>query len=342
MKVFKCEMCGGSELIKEDGFYICQHCGTKYTPDEAKKLFVEGVVKIDRSESKENLLTLARRARETEEYDRAADYYREYLLDDPNDWEAAFYSVYYEKKDCRSDEIENACAVLEKLLNTVIDLIIDSELDNHSAKEACDEVIDAIHDVIYLYADKVNEIIGHNPLTGAEYTVRYEHLKTSDMLGWKDVVLQRKKACALLLETMLSIMIDTLNERDEAKEFFENIYVNRVLEFDSDMKQELISLFRRDEPDYKLPRRKGCYVATCVYGSYNCPEVWTLRRYRDSVLQKTRLGRCFISLYYTVSPHLVNAIGDKSLFRRVTKKMLDIKVRRLQENGVSGKPYVDY
>lgn len=31
----------------------------------------------------------------------------------------------------------------------------------------------------------------------------------------------------------------------------------------------------------KLP---GCYVATAVYHSYNCPQVWTLRRFRDGVL----------------------------------------------------------
>jgi len=30
----------------------------------------------------------------------------------------------------------------------------------------------------------------------------------------------------------------------------------------------------------------GCYIATAVYGSYNCPEVWTLRRYRDIKLKK--------------------------------------------------------
>lgn len=37
--------------------------------------------------------------------------------------------------------------------------------------------------------------------------------------------------------------------------------------------------------------RKGCYVATCVYGSYDCPEVWTLRRFRDySSLNNFRLS----------------------------------------------------
>ncbi len=33
MKVIKCEMCGSNELIKKDGYFICQYCGKKY-PDE--------------------------------------------------------------------------------------------------------------------------------------------------------------------------------------------------------------------------------------------------------------------------------------------------------------------
>lgn len=31
----------------------------------------------------------------------------------------------------------------------------------------------------------------------------------------------------------------------------------------------------------------GCYVATAVYGSYDCPQVWTLRRFRDNTLAAT-------------------------------------------------------
>ena len=34
----------------------------------------------------------------------------------------------------------------------------------------------------------------------------------------------------------------------------------------------------------------GCYIATCVYGSYDCPEVWTLRRFRDDTLAKSDAG----------------------------------------------------
>ena len=49
----------------------------------------------------------------------------------------------------------------------------------------------------------------------------------------------------------------------------------------------------------------GCYVATAVYGSYDCPPVWTLRRFRDYTLSKNVLGRLFIKLYYAVSPTIV-------------------------------------
>lgn len=37
--------------------------------------------------------------------------------------------------------------------------------------------------------------------------------------------------------------------------------------------------------------KRGCYVATAVYGSYDCPEVWTLRRFRDERLAQTWNGR---------------------------------------------------
>ena len=37
MKAIVCEMCGGNQLRKEDGVYVCQNCGTQYSVEEAKK-----------------------------------------------------------------------------------------------------------------------------------------------------------------------------------------------------------------------------------------------------------------------------------------------------------------
>lgn len=85
----------------------------------------------------------------------------------------------------------------------------------------------------------------------------------------------------------------------------------------------------------------GCYVATCVYGSYDCPEVWTLRRYRDYKLSKTWYGRAFIHLYYAVSPTIVKWFGKTKWFKKIWKGTLDRMVKNLENKGFDNTPYND-
>ena len=85
----------------------------------------------------------------------------------------------------------------------------------------------------------------------------------------------------------------------------------------------------------------GCYVATAVYGSYDCPEVWTLRRFRDNVLAETWYGRLFIRLYYAVSPTAVKLFGDTQIFQDFFRARLDTLVSELQADGVESTPYED-
>jgi len=85
----------------------------------------------------------------------------------------------------------------------------------------------------------------------------------------------------------------------------------------------------------------GCYIATAVYGSYNCPQVWTLRRYRDNTLRRTWHGRIFIRLYYGISPTIVKVFGKKSWFNRIFKQRLDTMTDKLNGMGVSDAPYHD-
>lgn len=85
----------------------------------------------------------------------------------------------------------------------------------------------------------------------------------------------------------------------------------------------------------------GCYVATCVYGSYDCPQVWTLRRYRDNTLGSTWYGRTFIRTYYAISPTLVKWFGHTKWFKKMWKNKLDCIVKKLQDNGVENTPYDD-
>ena len=87
--------------------------------------------------------------------------------------------------------------------------------------------------------------------------------------------------------------------------------------------------------------KKGCYVATSVYGSYDCPQVWTLRRFRDEVLAQTWYGRLFIRAYYAVSPTAVKLFGDCEWFREFFRDKLDTLVSNLQEDGFESSPYQD-
>ena len=96
MKALVCEMCGSHNLIKNNGMYVCENCGTKYTTEEAKKLMVEvsGSVKIDNTKKLENYYKLARRAKETNNSADAKKYYDYIRQEVPEDWEANFFAVY--------------------------------------------------------------------------------------------------------------------------------------------------------------------------------------------------------------------------------------------------------
>ena len=69
MKQLTCEMCGSTDMMKQDGVFICQTCGTKYSVEEAKKMMIEGTVdvsgstvKVDNSDSIDTYMSMAENA----------------------------------------------------------------------------------------------------------------------------------------------------------------------------------------------------------------------------------------------------------------------------------------
>ena len=140
-----------------------------------------------------------------------------------------------------------------------------------------------------------------------------------------------------------------------AKEYDENTVYYTVLQktetsYEQPQKQRM--LYRLDVHNdrtehlltFTVPeeeKKGGCYVATCVYGSYDCPQVWTLRRFRDDTLAATWYGRAFIRAYYAVSPTIVKWFGDTRWFKGLWKGGLDKLVSYLRSNGVEDTPYKD-
>ena len=95
---------------------------------------------------------------------------------------------------------------------------------------------------------------------------------------------------------------------------------------------------RPSQPGAPRSSGGGCYIATCVYGTYDAPEVMTLRRFRDETLQKSVFGRAFIRCYYTISPRLVKHFGQRKWFRDFWKKHLDKMVESLEHSPAKDKP----
>ena len=76
-------------------------------------------------------------------------------------------------------------------------------------------------------------------------------------------------------------------------------------------------------------KKEGCYIATAVYGSYDAPEVMTLRRFRDETLRNSVLGRWFIRVYYRLSPPIANRLKNATRINRFVRRILDKFVEKL-------------
>lgn len=114
------------------------------------------------------------------------------------------------------------------------------------------------------------------------------------------------------------------------------------LQAQSNTKQQAVTTTNDVERDSKQKKKKqGCYIATCVYGAYDCPPVWVLRRYRDLELRQSCFGRILIKLYYRISPGLVRLFSGSSWFKAIWRPILDRKVEKLRRMGYSDQPYMD-
>ena len=137
MKQIVCELCGCTRFSKEDGWFICGGCGTRYSQAEARNMLREvpdapaaaepepaaPAQPPETAERSEKLLLLARRAKESNDSVTAAKYYQELLLEEPENWEAAFYTIYFDAMNGKIAQIGEAAARVSNSLDYVFELI---------------------------------------------------------------------------------------------------------------------------------------------------------------------------------------------------------------------------
>lgn len=346
MKALQCEMCGSQDLVKDGGVFVCQSCGTKYTVEEAKKMMVEGTVdvkgtvKVDTSDELKNLYEIARRAKDDHNDENALKYYDMIMVKDPKSWEANFYVVYYQTMTCKIAQIANAAFKLEHCLDSVCTLVKDTITDKEERVKAMNEIF--VHSTV---AAGMLSNAAHNHYTGISEQIRnnYTQEYINNEAAARDI-------CYTLGEAII-IYFGEENGKLAAQAWKKGIeihskFVKYLQQKDENIKviNEYADKVRKYEPDFKNPiveTSSGCYVATAVYGSYDCPEVWTLRRYRDFTLDETWYGRLFIKAYYATSPTFVKYFGNVKVFKSQGKKLLDRWVSKLNSKGYERTPYKD-
>ena len=96
MKQLVCEMCGSTDLVKNEGVFVCQSCGCKYSVEEAKKMMVEGVVevqgtvKVDNTQLISNYLSMAQNAIDSGNQGEAESYANKVIELEPDNWTALY------------------------------------------------------------------------------------------------------------------------------------------------------------------------------------------------------------------------------------------------------------
>ncbi len=126
MEPIKCEMCGSNDIVKSDGLYVCRHCGTKYTVEEARNLFY-----ASETAKLENLYSLARRHADTKDYNSARQYYKEILLIDANNWEPIFFASYYTVCCSNYNSIDKNLKDFVNMFPHVLDAITDESCEGN-------------------------------------------------------------------------------------------------------------------------------------------------------------------------------------------------------------------
>ncbi len=303
MKALVCEMCGAKDMVKQDGYFVCQFCGMKYSPEEAKKMMIEGTVdvqgtvKVDNSAFVEKYLANARRAKEKEDWEEVEKYYNMVEQNAPNNMEAVFFSAYGKAMLSLTDsdyyKRQQKFTVLDKSISVINDYYEVTNEDKQAVLTSISNAILKMFTVTFVYNTQA-----------ASLSVGGKTWQTNMLNKTKDAFITELKQIA---------------------EKHNDLYI-----------QELINKMSAHKVD-----SSGCYVATAVYGSYDCPEVWTLRRYRDNILAETSFGRAFIKTYYAISPTLVKWFGHTEWFKKMWKGKLDRMVNELRENGVEDTPYND-
>lgn len=367
----KCTQCGANIEIddtKEAG--ICQHCGTAFITEKAINNYVinntyniQSANIVMPEKNVENLKSLGDDEYKNKRYEKAVDYYNKILEINGSDKECIFRRYL-----CVTNLTESGynLNVMKEQLTTYCRFIDDSQIN---AQEKNESIVWAIGECVSIIVDEYARERDSNLFDGKIrtssnhfglvlccdvafnsylaildiilcYLEKYEKVKVEykTICVFAEMVLKTKsKKYSCLSDNRLYGMSESgaTNLYEQSDKLLE--YVNKV-DGEYKLNESIVSPAKGGKG---CVNSGGCYIATCVYGSYDCPQVWTLRRFRDYTLDEIWYGRAFIKCYYAISPTLVKWFGETKWFKTFWKSKLDKMVADLNNKGVEDTHYND-
>ena len=355
----KCPQCGGNiEVDNSNEAGICKFCGTPFVTEKAINNYNNTMINnininssgntvniLESNNKLEEYLQLARMAKENDDIEKAEKFYTLVLEAQPDSWEANFYSTYYSVAQTKIGEIPVTALKFRNSLGIVIALL--SKEDNSpNIKKDIIEIKNRIFSICTLLYNNYRAYFLRFRIN-AEICRSYNMAVlaiTGILYNFGDLLEKHFKNN----NEYLKISCESYKKALEIRKIFLGdtpVYCNSGTGDTKESVQEELNKYsekiKKFAPSFATPQAKGCYIATCVYGSYDCPQVWTLRRFRDYTLDKTWYGRLFIKLYYAISPTLVKIFGRTEWFKSLWKKSLDKMVTYLKGRGVADTQYKD-
>ena len=428
MKQLTCAMCGSIDLIKQDGVFVCETCGTKYSVEEARKMIVEGTVevagtvKIDDSAKIANYYTMAESAYDAGNQKEAENYCNKTIEIEPYNykawllkgravgWQSTLANIRLEESiscfckavdNAPDDKIEkvkkvaraefsklsfdltklccdayskngsvNIAKTIEKNVQPFLDyrlsfMVLSERKKSDTDIDIEDEEETDIEDIMLDIASEISSstidaqsVIINDYMNSAKsnYNVVPLDIRNNCQERCIEAIKLVKLSINMGLDgeygykRIISLLGDLKYLYPE--EFYESDkqkISDKIIEYQKkliEINPSYITVFKHSQQTSNQQTgnqqtNSGCYVATAVYGSYDCPQVWTLRRFRDYTLAKTWYGRLFIKTYYAISPTIVKWFGHTEWFKKMWKGKLDRMVANLNSVGVENTPYGD-
>lgn len=115
--------------------------------------------------------------------------------------------------------------------------------------------------------------------------------------------------------------------------------LNKEGKFDShELRSEIKTASGRMTIQSNRGVKAGCFVATAAFGNEEHETVALLRRYRDNVLSKSRLGKSFISWYYHNGPLLAEWLIKHKRLIPITRAILSTFALAVKKIIGEGRP----